>query len=182
PRRTVSSGNDSCRPVRKGMSQMQIRFIRALLVVAVSVAVYGGTARATPPSGVTSKVFAVGQFDEIKAKTLSSSWQARISTKGESDLHVLENTIVQGGSFGWHSHPGPSLVIVKTGALTLYRGDDPTCTPQVVEAGSGFVDNGGDVHLVRNEGSVVTVVYVTSLVPRGAVRRIDEPSPGNCPF
>ncbi|PYQ41299.1 MAG: cupin, partial [Acidobacteria bacterium] len=37
----------------------------------------------------------------------------------------------------------------------------------------------GDVHLVRNEGSVVTVVYVTSLVPRGAVRRIDEPSPGN---
>jgi hypothetical protein len=73
-------------------------------------------------------------------------------------------------------------VIVKTGALTLYRGDDPTCTPQVVPAGSGFVDEGGDVHLVRNEGSTVTVVYVTSLVPRGAARRIDEPSPGNCPF
>jgi quercetin dioxygenase-like cupin family protein len=144
--------------------------------------VSGGTVLGTPASGVTSKVFAVGQFDEIGAKTLSSSWQARISTKGESDLHVLENTIEQGGSFGWHSHPGPSLVIVKTGALTLYRGDDPTCTPQVVEAGSGFVDEGGDVHLVRNEGSVVTVVYVTSLVPRGAVRRIDEPSPGNCPF
>jgi quercetin dioxygenase-like cupin family protein len=161
---------------------MQIRFIRALLVVVVGVAVCGGPALATPPSGVTSKVFAVGQFDEIKAMTLSSSWQARISTKGESDLHVLENTIVQGGSFGWHSHPGPSLVIVKTGALTLYRGDDPTCTPQVVEAGSGFVDEGGDVHLVRNEGSVVTVVYVTSLVPRGVARRIDEPSPGNCPF
>ncbi|PYQ38161.1 MAG: hypothetical protein DMF77_24810, partial [Acidobacteria bacterium] len=118
----------------------------ALLVVVVGMAGSGGTALATPPSGVTSKVFAVGQLDEFAAKTLSSSWQARISTKGESDLHVLENTIVQGGSFGWHSHPGPSLVIVKTGALTLYRGDDPTCTPQVVEAGSGFVDNGGDVH------------------------------------
>lgn len=161
---------------------MQTRFIRALLVVAAGVAVYGGTARATPASGVTSKTFAVGQFDEIKAKTLSSIWQVRIDTKGESDLHVLENTIVQGGSFGWHSHPGPSLVIVKTGTLTLYRGDDPDCRPQVVEAGSGFVDEGGDVHLVRNEGSVVTVVYVTSLVPRGAARRIDQPSPGNCPF
>jgi quercetin dioxygenase-like cupin family protein len=161
---------------------MQTRFIRALLVVVAGVAVYGGIARATPPSGVTSKVFAVGQFDEIKAKTHSSGWQARINTKGESDLHVLENTIVQGGSFGWHSHPGPSLVIVKTGALTLYRGDDPDCRPHVVEAGSGFVDEGGDVHLVRNEGSAVTVVYVTSLVPRGALRRIDEPSPGNCPF
>jgi hypothetical protein len=38
-----------------------------------------------------------------------------------------------------------------------------------------------DIHLVRNEGSIETVVYVTSLVPAGAVRRI-EPSPGNCPF
>jgi quercetin dioxygenase-like cupin family protein len=160
----------------------KIRFTLSLLVVVVGVAVYGGTVLATPPSGVTSTIFAVGQFDEIQAKTLSSSWQARIRTKGESDVHVLENRIVPGGSFGWHSHPGPSLVVVKTGALTLYHGDDPQCTPHVVEAGSGFVDNGGDVHLVRNEGTVDTVVYVTSLVPRGAGRRIDEPHPGNCPL
>jgi hypothetical protein len=73
-------------------------------------------------------------------------------------------------------------VIIKTGALTVYHGDDPSCTPQVFAQGGGFVDNGGDVHLVRNEGSVDTVVIVTSLVPRGADRRIDQPSPGNCPF
>ncbi len=161
---------------------MQTRFTLALLAVVLGVAAYSGTVLATPVSGVTSTLFAVGHFDEIDAKTLSSSWQARIKTKGESDLHVLENRIAPGGTFGWHSHPGPSLVTVKTGALTLYRGDDPDCTPQVVEAGSGFVDQGGDVHLVRNEGSIETVVYVTSLVPRGAARRIDEPSPGNCPF
>ena len=161
---------------------MQTRFTVAILAVILGVAAYSGTVLATPPSGVTSTLFAVGHFDAIDAKTLSSSWQVRIKTKGESDLHVLENRIVPGGSFGWHSHPGPSLVTVKTGALTLYRGDDPDCTPQVVEAGSGFVDQGGDVHLVRNEGSVDTVVYVASLVPRGAARRIDEPSPGNCPF
>ena len=161
---------------------MQTRFALSLLVAVVGVAAYSGTVLATPPSGVTSTVFAVGQFDEIQAKTLSDTWQARISTKGETDVHVLENRIVPGGSFGWHSHPGPSLVTVKTGALTLYRGDDPDCTPQAVAAGSGFVDEGGDVHLVRNEGSIDTVVYVTSLVPRGAARRIDEPSPGYCPF
>jgi hypothetical protein len=73
-------------------------------------------------------------------------------------------------------------VVVKSGALTLYRGDDPSCTPQVFAAGSGFVDNGGDVHVVRNEGSVDAVVYVTSLIPQGAGRRIDEPSPGTCSF
>jgi len=154
----------------------------AFLIATFAVLAYVGNVLATTPSGVTSTVFAVGQFGEIDAMTLSNHWQVRIDTKGESDIHVLENRIVPGGSFGWHSHPGPSLVTVKSGALTLYRGDDPTCTPQVVPAGSGFVDEGGDVHLVRNEGDVETVVYVTSIVPRGAVRRIDEPSPGNCPF
>jgi quercetin dioxygenase-like cupin family protein len=146
------------------------------------VLVIATTALATPIVGVTSTVFAVGAFDELHAKTLTSHWQARIDTKGATDVHVLENKIAPGGTFGWHSHPGPSIVVVKSGALTLYHGDDPTCTPQVVAAGSGFVDDGGDVHLVRNEGTVDAVVYVTSLVPHGAARRIDEPSPGNCPF
>jgi quercetin dioxygenase-like cupin family protein len=148
----------------------------------LAVLVIAATALATPIVGVTSTVFAVGAFDEIHAKTLTPHWQARIDTKGATDVHVLENRIVPGGTFGWHSHPGPSIVVVKSGALTLYHGDDPTCTPQVVAAGSGFVDDGGDVHLVRNEGTVDAVVYVTSLVPHGAARRIDEPSPGNCPF
>jgi quercetin dioxygenase-like cupin family protein len=160
---------------------VKTRLVLALLLVVAAVSVYGGTVLATSVRGVTSTVFAVGQFHEIDAKTLSSSWQARINTKGESDVHMLENRIAPGGSFGWHSHPGPSLVIVKTGALTLYHADDPSCTPEVVEAGSGFVDDGGDTHLVRNEGSIETVVYVMSLVPRGAARRIDQPQPSNCP-
>jgi quercetin dioxygenase-like cupin family protein len=155
----------------------------ALSLAALAVLVIVATALATPSIGVTSTTFAIGSFDEIHAKTLSSSWQARIDTKGATDVHILENRIVPGGTFGWHSHPGPSIVVVKSGALTLYKGDDPTCTPQVVTAGSGFVDDGNDVHLVRNEGSVDTVVYVTSLVPHGAARRIDvTPAPGNCPF
>lgn len=152
------------------------------LLAGVAVLVIAATALATPSAGVTSTVFAVGSFDDIHAKTLSSAWQARIDTKGATDVHILENRIVPGGTFGWHSHPGPSIVVVKSGALTLYRGDDPTCTPHVIGAGSGFVDDGGDVHVVRNEGSVDAVVYVTSLVPHGAARRIDQPSPGNCPF
>ena len=154
----------------------------AAFLAGVAVLVVVATALATPGLGVTSTTFAVGAFDAIHAKTLSSSWQARIDTKGATDVHILENRIVPGGTFGWHSHPGPSIVVVRSGALTLYSGDDPTCTPHVVAAGSGFVDDGGDVHVVRNEGSVDAVVYVTSLVPHGAARRIDEPSPGNCPF
>ena len=160
---------------------MNSKWLYAILVGVVGL-VLATTALATSGAGVTSTLFAVGTFDEIHAKTLSSDWQARIDTKCATDVHILENRIVPGGTFGWHSHPGPSIVVVKSGVLTLYDGDDPSCTAHAFGAGSGFVDDGGDVHVVRNEGTVDAVVYVTSLVPQGAARRIDEPSPGNCPF
>jgi quercetin dioxygenase-like cupin family protein len=131
---------------------------------------------------VTTTLIGMARFDAIDTKVKTDDWKADIGTKGASDVHVLQNTITPGGTFGWHSHPGPSLVIVKSGTATFYMGDDPTRTPHVVPTGSGFVDAGGDVHIVRNEGNVDLVTVVASLVPAGAARRIDEPSPGNCPF
>jgi len=152
-------------------------------------------ALATPPQGVASTIFAVGHFADINSTTKTALnpstsgssdnekkfWQARIETKGLSDVYVLQNTIAPGGTFGWHSHPGPSLVIVKSGTGTFYEANDPTCSPHVVQAGSGFVDNGNDTHVVRNEGSVDLVTVVTSIVPAGFQRRIDQPAPTNCP-
>jgi quercetin dioxygenase-like cupin family protein len=146
-------------------------------------------AQATPPShNVITNTIGVGHFTDIdtKVKTdidpgpATEFWRARIKTKRSSDLYVLENTIPPGETFGWHSHPGPSLVIVKSGTATFYLAADPTCTPHVVPAEAGFVDQGHDVHVVRNEGSVDLVTVVVSLVPAGFARRIDEPSPGNC--
>lgn len=167
---------------------MRHRITLALTVTILAVMASTSFVQATPSTGITSTLFAVGQFDDIDATALTdtdpsertSFWQARIKTKGSSQVYVLENRIAPGGTFGWHSHPGPSLVVVKAGALTLYLASDPTCTGHVVTAGHGFVDNGGDVHVVKNEGTVETVVYVTSLVPEGFARRIDEPQPANC--
>jgi quercetin dioxygenase-like cupin family protein len=161
---------------------MKSKWVWALLVVLAAVGVYAGTVLATPPIGVTTTTVGIGRFGPIDTKIKTGDWKARIKTKGDSDLHVIQNTIVPGGTFGWHSHPGPSLVIVRAGTATFYMGDDPHCMPHVVPAGSGFVDNGADVHIVRNEGSVDLVTVVASLVPAGATRRIDEPDPGNCHF
>src|SRR5437899_12025509 len=91
---------------RERIEHMQTRFMLALLAVVVGVAARSGTVLATPASGVTSTLFAVGHFEEIDAKTHSSSWQARIRTKGESDIHVSANRTAPGGTFGAHSHPG----------------------------------------------------------------------------
>jgi quercetin dioxygenase-like cupin family protein len=161
------------------------RRLTVVLLVVLGAAVYGGKVLATPPIGVSQLYLApITRFDEIDAKVKTGDWKASLQTKGASDLHVLQNTIVPGGTFGWHSHPGPSLVIVKSGTATFYLGDDPTCTPHVVPAGSGFMDQGGgDVHVVRNEGAVDLVTVVVSLVPAGATRRNDAPNPypGVCP-
>lgn len=161
---------------------MRSPLVLASFVVVLGISVYAGTVLATPPSGVKPAEFGIGKFGPIDTKGKIGAWSARMKTTGASDIHVLQNRIAPGGSFGWHSHPGPSFVIIKSGMATVYLGADPACRPHRFRAGSGFVDRGLAVHVVRNEGNVDLVTVVVSFVPRGATRRIDERDPGNCPF
>ena len=140
------------------------------------------TALATSSVGVTSTTLAQGGVRDIDVRVKTDAWKLQIDTKGPSTLAVSENKVAPGGDFGWHSHPGPSLVIVKSGTSTFYRGDDPDCTPEVHHTGSAYVDPGGVVHIARNEGTTELVVLVTRIIPEGLAPRIDEPDPGNCDF
>ena len=160
---------------------MRSRVVLASLIVVGGITVYAGTLPATPPSKVTPTEYGVGQLQSFATTGRIGAWAAAMNVKGASDLHVLSNQIAPGGSFGWHSHPGPSFVIVKSGTATVYFGADSTCRPQRFRAGQGFVDRGLQVHAVRNEGKVNLVTVVVSFTPRGAMRRIDEAKPGNCP-
>jgi quercetin dioxygenase-like cupin family protein len=157
--------------------------LTALLSAGLLAGVVAGIALATPASGVTSTPIAQGSLDPITIKTKIGEWESELETKGQSDLVVVENRVAVGGHFGWHSHPGPSLVIVKSGTSTFYRADDPTCTGQDHPAGSAYVDPGGVVHTARNEGSVELVLIVIRLLPPLTQARIDTPvRPSNCNF
>jgi hypothetical protein len=46
----------------------------------------------------------------------------------------------------------------------------------------GYLDVGAHAHIARNETDVPQQTIVTYFAPPGAALRIDEPSPGNCPF
>lgn len=146
----------------------------------VALSIQGGPAGATPPSGVQSTPLAQGRFAEISSNVKTGDWKAQIRTKGLSDVYVLENRLSPGATFGWHSHPGPSFVIVKSGVLSVYHGEDPSCAATKVPAGHGFLDEGGSVHEVRNETASPVVVVVTSVVPAGADRREDQPASAHC--
>ena len=176
---------------------MKPKWLLTLVLGLVGVAVYGGIALATPPSGVTNPPWSpvVGTFQggiDAKAQPATNAgngtdlWQIRITAKGWTDVHILENVIAPGGTFGWHSHPGPSLVIVKTGTLSVYH--TPDCKPKdygpLTPNGTAFVDQGHDLHMVRNNSTTDTAdVYVVSFVPAGYGRRIDapNPNPSTCP-
>ena len=135
------------------------------LVVVLGVAMYAGTVLATPPSSVKPTVFGVGAFGPIETKGTIGAWSAQMKTTSHRHPCPSEQDRA-GGSFGWHSHPGPSFVIVKSGTATVYLGADPSCKPHRFRSGSGFVDRGLDVHAVRNEGKVDLVTVVVSLVPK----------------
>ena len=147
-------------------------------------------ALATPPSGVSNPPWSpvIGRFNDIEATAKTDIdpgpatrfWRARININQATDVHIVENVIHPGGTFGWHSHPGPSLVVVKAGTLSVYHAPD-CATPQdfgpASVLGSTFIDQGHDLHMVRNNGTVDADVYVVSFVPAGFSRRIDEPNP-----
>jgi quercetin dioxygenase-like cupin family protein len=157
-----------------------------LLAAAAAAGVSAATVLATNPVGQSTTTYAkatVGPLN-LKAKAHPASlWRARLRTHGLSDFYVVDNKFAVGGTTGWHSHPGPSLIFVVAGQITNYHGDDPACTPHVYTAGQAFTDEGGaDVHMLRNEGTVQAETIAVQLVPKDAVRRIDEPDPGYCHF
>jgi quercetin dioxygenase-like cupin family protein len=159
---------------------MKLSRVRALLVLGtVGLGVPVGIAVATPGAGiVAAPVVARGTVDadNFKLKLRDSS--------NPADAAIQQVTIAPGGYTGWHTHPGPAVVLVKSGAFTLYNADDRSCTGKTYSAGQSFVDPGyGNVHIGRNEGTMNVELWVAYLdVPVGGAFRIDAPDPGNCAF
>jgi quercetin dioxygenase-like cupin family protein len=164
---------------------------RVLLLLSV---LFAGTGHATDAKDFRGVTLATGSFQNLNLfnhwllppsgeHRWFSIWYARLQTHGTSDLFVQDNTWQAGGTTGWHTHPGASLIIVTEGTVTAYDGDDPDCEPRVYSVGQTFVDaGGGHVHLIRNETGAVAKTIAVQLVPHGPMRRIDAPAPGNCPF
>lgn len=138
------------------------------------------------PSTATSKVLAqakVAPIDvRVHQRTASGArWRAEIQTRGLSDGYVVDNVFQPGQSTGWHSHPGPSLIFVVSGAVTNYVDRNHGCKGVTHEAGTSFVDAGGrDVHMLRDDADVPAETIAVQLIPSGQERRVDKPVPARC--
>jgi quercetin dioxygenase-like cupin family protein len=162
---------------------MRSKWALAVVVGLVGLAFYTTSALATPSSGFTAVQQWKGVVEDLDLKNKADHYKLKLQTKGTSDLYVTRNAIDPGGQSGWHTHPGPSVVIVTVGEVTVYDGDDRECRPTRYVAGESFVDEGGGhVHMVRNETDAAAETVAVQFVPKDATRRIDAPAPGNCPF
>ena len=123
-----------------------------------------------------------GNAGTFHVQSKANGYDVELKTHDNTDIAVTNIAVAPGGHSGWHFHPGPVLVIVKTGAITFYHANDPTCTGTRYAAGTAFIEAGGDVGIARNEEAGETTVVATFFVPAGGPTRIDAAAPGNCPF
>jgi quercetin dioxygenase-like cupin family protein len=173
------------------LTQLKKISILPLLIAPAVIALATFTAApavATPTCGVVSVnllapipvgFFPSGTLDLMCTSNLPG-WLLFTHVRGDSDLYVTQHTFQPGGQTGWHSHPGPSLITVVEGTLTVYH---PGCTVETYSAGQSFTDLGcGDIHNAVNEGATEAKDIAVQIVPHGMPRRIDEPDQGCLPL
>lgn len=191
---------------------MQRSFVLGLIAVALLLMAL--PASATPPSGVasgpilargtTTETFVVGTPQtttvtravkiRIKGKTYTRRVKFQVQTvkpvitcgppAAACDTAFQQVTINPGGSTGWHTHPGATLVSVAQGEGTLYHAGGTGCTGDKHPINTGFFQTEADNHVLRNEGTSPLVVYALYLLPSGTPNtgiRTDQPQPANCP-
>ena len=165
------------------MHRRQLTLVAASIVLAGAVA---GVVLATPSSGILSgTVVARASFQEpvdIKIK-VSDGHEEVIHLPNARETVVQQIIFGPGGQGGWHSHPGPAVILVKSGVLTVFSGEGTGCTSRNYSAGQALIDSGqGHVHrpvnLSATENVEVWVMYLD--VPPGGAFRIDAVNPGTC--
>lgn len=129
--------------------------------------------------GLTGLSDALGQVAPLQilpqATGHSDDKHINMHVNGPSD--TLEALLVfqPGAETGWHIHPGPVVVVVKSGALTETHSNG--CTT-VHPTGSVFFESAGEVHNATNRTNGVAEVFATFISPAGAQPLISVQDPG----
>ena len=139
----------------------------ALLIPAVTIASSG--------SGITNSVI---RADGTVQGPFKVNIPGVLKIQAYADMRVVDQelTILPGGTTGWHSHPGPVIVTVKS-ANGIFRYRESDCSFTDYTQGQTFVDSGGGhVHNGENVGSGDLDISLTFFAPPGVPLRIDEPA------
>ena len=141
------------------------------------------TAPGSPPVKMTPTVLSRATFEAFTVGARQDSPLDFVAkSKTGVDIVVRQHTYEPGANTGWHTHPGPVFITIKEGTLTFYEYDDPTCTPKVLKAGQGYVDDGHG-HMVVNASNAPAVDVSVIVAPLGGGFRDELAAPNpRCRF
>jgi quercetin dioxygenase-like cupin family protein len=139
---------------------------------------------ATPGAGYVFNYFNRSTLttDAVHQEAHLLGWNVQLELEGATDFVQQDAALAPGGYSGWHSHPGPLLITVKSGTAMWYSAEDPACKAVVYPAGSAFIEPAGVNHYVRNGGPTNLELLGTYLIPKGMATRQEESQPSQCPF
>src|SRR3954467_904026 len=118
------------------------KYIASLAIAGAAASALATGVLATPGTAVGTVWARAGFADPVDFKLKLRAEGEVIHVPHAADTVMQQIVIPPGGSTGWHSHPGPAIALIKSGELTLYSSDDPTCTGRPFGVGQGFVDSG----------------------------------------
>lgn len=174
------------RTLERSRSMIRKTVLLAIVgLVALGVALIG-SALATPVISATAETARGPLVD----RPLDVNWhfgpetKVKLQTQGAIEIAAQRIVIAPGGTLGWHSHPGPTVVTILRGTMSFYHAEH--CTEEIeYRPGQSFSNMPDEIHMARNEGSEELVVFASYFVPAQTPPvglRIDQPSPGpGCP-
>jgi quercetin dioxygenase-like cupin family protein len=129
--------------------------------------------------GLATSRSASGQTGGLQINTLAQGFNSAnhvlMHAKGPSDVLQSQLVFQPAGDTGWHTHPGPVVVVVKTGALTEQHSNGcVTVHPE----GSVFFETKDEVHRAFNQTGSVVEAYATFISPSGVPPLNPAPDPG----
>jgi quercetin dioxygenase-like cupin family protein len=154
------------------MRDSRYRFTAAALVTIFVplFAVASGSTAAPVHSGFTGVAAPPPVVQLLSRGTVAEPFEAKangieVEAHGRIDVAVAHLTFAPGASTGWHRHPGPTVVTVTAGELTVTSRD---CQQHTYSPGQTFVEQGPRRHLAANTADTTTETIVTFFVPTGA--------------
>ena len=157
------------------------------MVLLLGTGALGGSAVATPGSGITITPIANGRFGTLMVNTegdKAGKWGMVLKTLEDSDIGTSRVVVQPQGHGGWHSHPAPNFLIVVKG--TIEWRDSLTCDYRTLRVGDTLIEPAFRAHDARNPapvGGEVAEIIDVRIKPSAVVGpafRIDEPEPNNC--
>lgn len=171
----------------KGKPRMRQAYATAtaalVSVIAFGTYVMPATAQAPPPpiaaEALTPRSVFVDDIGlQFKIK-LDGEATTVVDVKDPSWTVVVRYTVQPGAQFPWHSHAGPVVVNIASGALTYVAADD--CVQRTYAAGQAFVDAGkGHVHTAFNPTNAPTVLVATFFGAPAEGPLLIPAAPGSC--